>query len=100
MVNLDIRVFESYTLQDVLGEMPSADQQLQQKLEQQTTKLIQNLDSKSKLELQEILSQHLKAKQEITKFSGAQALDQSKIEMFHEFLSRYIEEIKSRLDHK
>jgi hypothetical protein len=98
MVNLSIRVFENYTLQDVLGEMPPANQQLQQKLEQQTTKLIQNLDNKSKLELQEILSQHLMAKQEMTKFSGAQALDQSKIEMFHEFLAKYIMAIKSRLD--
>lgn len=98
MVNLGIRVFEIYTLQDILGETPPADKILQQKLEQQTATLIQNLDGKSKSELQEILSQHLRAKQEMTKFSGAQALDQSKIEMFHEFLSKYIKEIKSRLD--
>ncbi len=97
MVNLSIRVFDSYTLQDILGESPQADQRLRAKLENETTSLIHNLQSKSNSELQEILSQHILAKQEITKFSGAQALDQSKIEMFHEFLSKYIAEIEKRI---
>lgn len=100
MVNLGIQIFDIYTLQDVLGEIPSVDQKLKENLDKQTTKLIQNLDSKSKPELQEILAHHLKAKQELTKFSGAQAMDQAKIEMFHEFLSKYISEIRSRLDQK
>lgn len=97
MVNLSIRVFESYTLQDILGEIPPADQKLQEKLLQQTTILIQKLDGKSKSELQEILSEHIKAKQEMTKFSGAQALDQTKIEMFHGFMAKYISAIELRL---
>ena len=99
MVNLSIRVFDSYTLQDILGESPQADQRLRAKLENQTTSLIHNLQSKSNSELQDILSQHILAKQEITKFSGAQALDQSKIEMFHEFLSKYIAEIQKKINH-
>lgn len=97
MVDLRIRVFENYTLQDVLGESPSADSILRQKLESETSSLIKNLDAKSKTELKEILSQHLRAKQEMTKFSGAMALDQSKLEMFHEFLAKYLSEIESRL---
>ncbi|MBM3903913.1 MAG: hypothetical protein FJ357_02045 [Thaumarchaeota archaeon] len=97
MVNLGIRVFDSYTLQDILGEAPPADKKLQERLENETSKLMQSLDAKSKSELQEILSQHLRAKQEITKFSGAQAMDQSKIEMFHEFLSKYIDAIESKI---
>lgn len=100
MVNLGIRVFDSYTLQDILGELPLVDQKLQENLESQTSKLIQSLDAKSKSELQEIRTQHMAAKQEMTKFSGAQAMDQSKIEMFHGFLSKYIAEIESRLDQK
>lgn len=99
MVNLSIRVFDSYTLQDILGESPQADQRLREKLENETTSLIHNLQSKSNSELQDILSQHILAKQEITKFSGAQALDQSKIEMFHEFLSKYIAEIQKKINH-
>lgn len=97
MVDLRIRVFENYTLQDVLGESPPADSILRQKLESETSSLIKNLDAKSKTELKEILSQHLRAKQEMTKFSGAMALDQSKLEMFHEFLAKYLSEIESRL---
>lgn len=97
MVDLRIRVFENYTLQDVLGESPPADSILRQKLESETSSLIKNLDTKSKTELKEILSQHLRAKQEMTKFSGAMALDQSKLEMFHEFLAKYLSEIESRL---
>ena len=99
MVNLSIRVFDSYTLQDILGESPEADEKLRAKLENETTSLIHNLQSKSNSELQDILSQHILAKQEITKFSGAQALDQSKIEMFHEFLSKYIAEIQKKINH-
>jgi len=97
MVNLGIRVFDRYVIQDILGESPPADKKLQEILEDEISKLIQNLDAKSNSELQEILSQHLKAKQEMTKFSGAQALDQSKIEMFHEFLSKYITAIESKI---
>ncbi len=97
MVDLSIQVFESYTLQDVLGEAPPANEKLRQNLEFTMSSLIKNLDNKSSPELQKILSQHLRAKQEITKFSGAMALDQSKLEMFHEFLAKYISEIESRL---
>lgn len=100
MVNLGIRVFESYTLQDILGELPQYDEKLEEKLESKMAKLMQELGTKSKSEMQEILSQHLQAKQEMTKFSGAQAMDQAKIEMFHEFLSKYITAIQSRLDQK
>ncbi|MFM8659016.1 MAG: hypothetical protein ACKOCQ_03670 [Candidatus Nitrosotenuis sp.] len=97
MVNLGIQVFERYTLQDVLGEIPPADKKLEEKLDKETDILIQNLEKKSKSELQEILLQHLRAKQEMTKFSGAQALNQDKIEMFHSFLAKYIKEIESKL---
>ncbi|MDG7050384.1 MAG: hypothetical protein JRZ94_04190 [Nitrososphaerota archaeon] len=101
MVNLEIRVFDSYTVQDILGEAPPANSKLRQKLESEIISLIKNLDKIPKPGLEEILLQHISAKQEITKFSGAMALDQSKIEMFHEFLTKYIKEIESRLvNHK
>ncbi|NDF25208.1 MAG: hypothetical protein EB149_04395 [Thaumarchaeota archaeon] len=58
MVNLGIRVFERYTLQDVLGENPPLDKKLKEDLGKETDILIQNLAKKSKSELQEILTQH------------------------------------------
>ena len=97
MVDLNLRVFENFTLKEVLGETPQADSTLRQKLENETTSLIQDLDKKSKFELEQILSDQLKVKQEMTKFSGAMALDQPKIEMFHEFVAKYIKEIESKL---
>ena len=97
MVNLAIRVFDSYTIQDVLGEIPQADAKLRQNLESEVSFLIKKLDGKPKSELQQILSQHHRAKQEITKFSGAMALSQDKLEMFHEFLAKYLSEIESRI---
>lgn len=98
MVNLGIQVFEIYTLQDILGEVPLADKKLEEKLGKETDTLIQKLEQKSKSELQEILSQHINAKREMTKFSGAQALNQDKIEMFHSFLAKYISAIEFRID--
>ncbi|MEM2160197.1 MAG: hypothetical protein QXN55_04510 [Candidatus Nitrosotenuis sp.] len=97
MVNLSLRVFDHYTLQDILGETPPYNSKLEEKLESEIAILIKNLDKMSKSELEEALSQHRKAKQEMTKFSGAMALDQSKIELFHEFLAKYIVAIESRL---
>ncbi len=97
MADLQRKIFDSFTLKDVLGETPRADPALRQKLDSEVSLLIQNLDTKSKLELEEILAQHIKVKQEMTKFSGAMALDQSKIEMFHEFVAKYISEVESRL---
>lgn len=97
MANLSLRVFDHYTLQDILGEAPPYNSKLEEKLESEITILIKNLDKMSKSDLDETLSQHLRAKQEMTKFSGAMALDQSKIELFHQFLAKYIAAIESRL---
>ena len=97
MADLNLKVFENFTLKDVLGENPPADSNLRQKLENETASLIKNLEEKSRLDLEQILSDQLKVKQEMTKFSGAMALDQPKIEMFHEFVAKYIAQIESRL---
>ncbi|MBI5697429.1 MAG: hypothetical protein HZC29_02810 [Thaumarchaeota archaeon] len=97
MADLNMSVFENYTIKEVIGETPPADSILREKLEKETSSLIKDLDTKSKPELQKILSDQLKIKQEITKFSGAMALDQPKIEMFHHFIAKYIKEIKTRL---
>lgn len=97
MADLNMPVFENYTIKEVIGQIPPADSILQEKLEKKTSSLIKNLGNKSKSELQQILSDQLKVKQEITKFSGAMALDQPKIEMFHQFIAKYIKEIETRL---
>ena len=97
MVNLELQVFENYTLQDILGEAPQVSKKLEDELDLETKMLIKNLETKTKNDLQSILSHQIKVKQEITKFSGAQAMNQAKIEMFHIFLDKYIFQIESRL---
>ena len=97
MVNLELQVFENYTLQDILGEAPQVSKKLEDELDLETKMLIKNLETKTKNDLQSILSHQIKVKQEITKFSGAQAMNQAKIEMFHIFLDKYISQIESRL---
>ena len=97
MVNLALQVFENYTMQDILGEAPQVSKKLEEELDLETKTLIKNLETKTKNDLQSILSHQIKVKQEITKFSGAQAMNQAKIEMFHVFLDKYISQIESRL---
>ena len=97
MVDLSIRVFESYTLQDVLGEEPPADSGLRESLESKVSSLITKINDTPKTELEQIHTRHLRAKKEMTKFSGAMALNQDKIEMFHEFLSKYLLAIESKI---
>ena len=92
-----LQVFENYTMQDILGEAPQVSKKLEEELDLETKKLIKNLETKTKNDLQSILSHQNKVKQEITKFSGAQAMNQAKIEMFHIFLDKYISQIESRL---
>ena len=68
MVNLEIKVFENYTMQDILGEAPQVSKKLEEELDLETKKLIKNLETKTKNDLQSILSHQNKVKQEITKF--------------------------------
>jgi hypothetical protein len=44
-----------------------------------------------------ILQEQIKIKLELDRLSGAMALSQSKIQMFTEFLTKYIDKIESRL---
>ncbi len=97
MVDLNMPVLQSFTFKQVIGELPQADHELRKKIEDEVLFLIKSLPTKSKSELGEILSNHLKIKQELDRQAGAMALDQPKIELFREFITKYIKEIESRL---
>jgi hypothetical protein len=97
MVDLNMLVLQNFTFKQVIGEHPPANSELRKKIEDQMTSLIKNLQTKNKSELQEILSDQLKIKRELDRLAGAMALDQPKIELFHEFITKYIREIESRL---
>lgn len=97
MVNLNMRVFESFTFKDIIGEIPPAGPEMTKKIETEVQSLIKNLTNKNQKDLEETLAEQLRIKRELDRLSGAMALSQSKIRLFIEFITKYITEIESGL---
>ena len=97
MVNLNMRVFENFTFKEIISEVPPLDSKMKIKLENEFSILTKNLENKNQTKLQEILQEQIKIKVELDRLSGAVALSQPKMQMFTEFLTKYINNIKSRL---
>ena len=97
MVNLNLKVFESFAFREIIGETPPLEPEMRAKLEKEFSTLAKNLEKKNQTELQDILQEHLTIKRELDKLSGAMALSQPKIQMFTEFLTKYIDAVESRL---
>lgn len=97
MVNLNMRVFESFAFKDIIGEIPPAGPEMTKKIETEVQSLIKNLTNKNQKDLEETLAEQLRIKRELVRLSGAMALSQSKIRLFIEFITKYIAEIESRL---
>ena len=92
-----MRVFENFTFKEIIGEVPPLDSKMKIKLENEFLILTKNLENKNQTKLQEILQEQIKIKVELDRLSGAVALSQPKMQMFTEFLTKYINNIKSRL---
>lgn len=92
-----MKVFESFAFKDVIGETPPIDPEMTQKIESEVQSLIKNLANKSTKDLEEALIEQLKIKRELNRLSGAMALSQPKMQVFTEFLAKYIDKIESRL---
>ena len=97
MVNLNTKVFENFTFKEVIGDTPPLEPEMRTKLEKEFSALTKNLENKNQMELQETLQEQLKIKRQLDRLSGAMALSQPKMEMFYEFLLKYIKEIKLKL---
>ena len=97
MVNLNMKVFESFAFREIIGETPPLEPEMRTRLEKEFTKFTKNLEKKNQAELQDALQEQLKIKRELDRLSGAMALSQPKIQMFYEFLIKYVKEIESRL---
>ena len=98
MVDLNMRVFESFTFKDVIGETPPVGPEMAKKVEVEVQSLVKGLANKSKESLEETLDEQLRIKRELNRLSGAMALSQSKIRLFVEFITKYISEIESRIN--
>ncbi len=98
MVNLKMRVFESFALMDIIGETPPVGPEMTRKIEAEMLSLVKNLTNKNQKGLEETLTEQLKIKRELVRLSGAMALSQPKIQLFIEFITKYIAEIESKLN--
>ncbi|HSA98745.1 MAG TPA: hypothetical protein VLF17_06670 [Candidatus Nitrosotenuis sp.] len=98
MVDLNMRVFESFAFKDIIGETPLAGPEMEKKIETEVRSLVKNLTNKDKKDLEKTLAEQLKIKRELDRLSGAMALSQSKIRLFVEFITKYISEIESKIN--
>ena len=95
MINLDSKVFGNFTKKEIIGETPK--NLTPEKFENQLNRMLENLESKNTSELKEILESSKKIRNHLGSITGAMALDQKKIKLCIDFLSKYIKELESRL---
>ncbi len=97
-MDLNMKVLESFTIKEVIGEIPESPQ-IRRRLEDELDRLLRDLSGKNQIELQDTLKQQKIVKRELDIRSGAMALSQEKIQMFSEAITKYISEIESRISH-
>ena len=83
--------------QEIIGSEPSIIK-IKTIFEKELSILVENLESISKENLDNILKQQKICEKHVNTRPGAMALNQSKIEMFNEYNNQYLEKIKERID--
>ena len=83
--------------QEIIGSEPSIIE-IKAIFEEEFSILVENLESISKENLDNILKQQKICEKHVNTRPGAMALNQSKIEMFNEYNNKYLEKIKERID--
>jgi hypothetical protein len=97
MHNLDQKVFGKITTKEIIGAEPSI-QKIKLILENELHSLLSKLDIQSQENLKNLLDEQKKAEEHVNCRPGAMALAQNKIQLFNEFSTRYILEIKKLLE--
>ena len=83
--------------QEIIGSEPSIIK-IKTIFEKELLILVENLESISKENLDNILKQQKICEKHVNTRPGAMALNQSKIEMFNEYNNKYIEKINQFLE--
>ena len=83
--------------QEIIGSEPSIIE-IKSIFEKELSILVENLESFSQANLDNILKEQKICKKHVNTRPGAMALNQSKIEMFNEYNNKYLEKIKERID--
>ena len=83
--------------QEIIGSEPSIIG-IKTIFEKELSILVENLESISRENLDNILKQQKICEKHVNTRPGAMALNQSKIEMFNHYNNKYVEKIKEKID--
>ena len=97
MLELNKKVFGNIMTQEIIGSDPSIIE-IKTIFEKELLILVENLESISKENLDNILKQQKICEKHVNTRPGAMALNQSKIEMFNEYNNKYLEKIKEKIN--
>ncbi|MBI5147111.1 MAG: hypothetical protein HZA84_07845 [Thaumarchaeota archaeon] len=97
MVDLNRKVLGTFTMKEILGEIPPPDDIFRKRLDSSFQSLVKNIQTAERIELEKTLDEHTEIKRDLDKLTGAMALSREKIELVLEYLAKYINAIKSRL---
>ena len=81
--------------QEIIGSEPSIIE-IKTIFEKELLILVENLESTSKENLNDILKQQKICEKHVNTRPGAMALNQSKIEMFNDYNNKYLEKIEEK----
>ena len=95
MLELNKKVFGNIMTQEIIGSEPSISK-IKVIFEKEIKILIENLESISKENLDNLLQQQKICEKHVNTRPGAMALNQSKIEMFNDYNNRYLKKINER----
>ena len=95
MLELNKKVFGNIKTQEIIGSEPSISQ-IKVIFEKELSTLIENLESISKENLDNLLQQQKICEKHVNTRPGAMALNQSKIEMFNDYNNRYLKKINEK----
>ena len=98
MIDLDKKVFGRIQAKEIIGGEPPLHPETSSRLEDEYNFLVNELNNKSKEELEKILQEQKEIIKQMNSRPGAMAISQNKIKLFTEFGFKYTREIQSKLD--
>ena len=97
MIELDKKVFGKITTKEIIGAAPPAIPDTKNLLDSELKTLLLQLESKSKEDLQKLLTEQQNAESLVNSRPGAMALAQDKIQLYTEYSQKYIKSINEKL---
>jgi hypothetical protein len=97
LLELNKKVFGNIMTQEIIGSEPSIIE-IKTIFEKELSILVENLESFSQANLDNIVKQQKICEKHVNTRPGAMALNQSKIEMFNEYNDKYLEKIEEKIN--